>query len=108
MKIVASMFLAVAKKISSHLTLVVLLPCILLGAIITYDMSIAFKKMNDAYDAEYNAFLSHAVLSIVHEMQKERGASAGYVGSNGAKFAQSLRAQRSYTCLLYTSDAADE
>ena len=91
------MFLAVAKKISSHLTLVVLLPCILLGAIITYDMSIAFKKMNDAYDAEYNAFLSHAVLSIVHEMQKERGASAGYVGSNGAKFAQSLRTQRSDT-----------
>ena len=91
------MFVAVAKKISSHLTLVVLLPCILLGAIIIYDMSMAFKKMNNAYDAEYNAFLSHAVLSIVHEMQKERGASAGYVGSNGAKFAQSLRAQRSDT-----------
>ena len=66
------MFVAVAKKISSHLTLVVLLPCILLGAIITYDMSMAFKKMNNAYDAEYNAFLSHAVLSIVHETQKER------------------------------------
>ncbi len=91
------MFVAVAKKISSHLTLVVLLPCILLGAIIIYDMSMAFKKMNNAYDAEYNAFLSHAVLSIVHEMQKERGASAGYVGSNGAKFAKSLRAQRSDT-----------
>jgi methyl-accepting chemotaxis protein len=88
------MFLAVAKKISSHLTLVVLLPCILLGAIITYDMSMAFKKMNNAYDAEYNAFLSHAVLSIVHETQKERGASAGFVGSNGAKFSQSLRTQR--------------
>lgn len=91
------MFLAVAKKISSHLTLVVLLPCILLGAIITYDMSMAFKKMNNAYDAEYNAFLSHAVLSIVHETQKERGASAGFVGSNGAKFGQSLRTQRSNT-----------
>lgn len=91
------MFLAVAKKISSHLTLVVLLPCILLGAIITYDMSMAFKKMNNAYDAEYNAFLSHAVLNIVHETQKERGASAGFVGSEGTKFAQSLRAQRSDT-----------
>ncbi|TLX47121.1 methyl-accepting chemotaxis protein [Pseudoalteromonas phenolica] len=91
------MFLAVAKKISSHLTLVVLLPCILLGAIITYDMSMAFKKMNNAYDAEYNAFLSHAVLSIVHETQKERGASAGFVALNGAKFAQSLKALRSNT-----------
>ncbi|MBE0356274.1 methyl-accepting chemotaxis protein [Pseudoalteromonas phenolica] len=54
----------------------------------------AFKKMNNAYDAEYNAFLSHAVLGIVHETQKERGTSAGFVGSKGAKFGQSLRAQR--------------
>ena len=50
--------------------------------------------MKDAYDAEYNAFLSHGVLNVVHEVQKERGMTAGFIGSNGAKFGSELRQQR--------------
>ncbi len=50
--------------------------------------------MKDAYDAEYNAFLSHGVLTVVHEVQKERGMTAGYIGSSGAKFSSQLRQQR--------------
>jgi len=88
---------AIVKLISGQLTLVVLLPCLLLGAIIFYDVSISTKRMNDAYDAEFNAFLSHAVLEIVHQTQKERGASAGYLGSKGAKFASNLRDQKKLT-----------
>lgn len=34
------------------------------------------------------------VSGLVHELQKERGISAGYIGSAGAKFADALRAQR--------------
>ena len=91
------MFVAVAKKISSHLTLVVLLPCILLGAIITYDMSMAFKKMNNAYDAEYNAFLSHAVLSIVHETQKERELSGFYLQDKQSRQSAQFNSQQRST-----------
>lgn len=50
--------------------------------------------MKNAYYAEYNAFLSHSVLTVVHEVQKERGMTAGYIGSNGSKFTTELRLQR--------------
>ncbi|MCG7561409.1 methyl-accepting chemotaxis protein [Pseudoalteromonas sp. McH1-42] len=91
------MLKTIAKTISSHLTLVVLLPCLLLGGVIFYDVSVSAKRMNDAYDAEYNAFLSHAVLALVHETQKERGASAGFIGSQGQKFQSNLTQQRRLT-----------
>ena len=35
--------------------------------------------------------------SLVHETQKERGATAGFIGSKGQKFATELPAQRSNT-----------
>ncbi|KZN46527.1 methyl-accepting chemotaxis protein [Pseudoalteromonas luteoviolacea] len=97
------MLQAIARYVSSHMTTVVLLPCLLLGAVIFYDVSVSAKRMNDAYDAEYNAFLSHAVLSVIHETQKERGASAGFIGSKGAKFRDNLRQQRSQTDRLLAS-----
>lgn len=37
------------------------------------------------------------ISNLVHELQKERGLSAGYLGSKGAKFANELRAQRGET-----------
>ncbi|WP_249348623.1 methyl-accepting chemotaxis protein [Pseudoalteromonas citrea] len=91
------MFKSIARYISGHLTTMALLPCVLLGAVIFYDVSMSLQRMNDAYDAEYNAFFSHAVLSVVHETQKERGASAGYIGSGGKKFKSTLIKQRSLT-----------
>ncbi|WP_247686968.1 methyl-accepting chemotaxis protein [Pseudoalteromonas luteoviolacea] len=93
----AVMLQAIARLVSSHMTTVVLLPCLLLSAVIFYDVSMSAKRMNDAYDAEYNAFLSHMVLSVIHETQKERGASAGFIGSKGAKFKDNLRQQRTQT-----------
>ncbi|NUZ12800.1 methyl-accepting chemotaxis protein [Pseudoalteromonas sp. McH1-7] len=91
------MFKSLARVVSSHMTLMVLMPCMLLGAVIFYDVSVSAKRMKDAYDAEYNAFLSHAVLNVIHETQKERGASAGFIGSQGLKFEQNLRLQRNLT-----------
>ena len=82
------------KYVTSHLSLFILLPCILLGGIIFYDVYHSYNRMKDAYDAEYNAFLSHGVLNVVHEVQKERGMTAGFIGSNGNKFSSELRQQR--------------
>ncbi len=81
------------KYISSHLTAVVLLPCFLLAGVIFYDVSTALKKMSDATQVEANAFLVHKVLNLVHETQKERGISAGYIGSKGQLFKQDLSNQ---------------
>ena len=55
-----------------------------------------------------------AVSGLVHELQKERGMSAGFIGSKGAKFAEALTKQReltdtqqkALTQLLASGDAA--
>lgn len=82
------------RYVTSHLSLFILLPCILLGGIIFYDVYHSYNRMKDAYDAEYNAFLSHKVLNVVHEVQKERGLTAGFIGSQGSKFSADLSSQR--------------
>ena len=50
--------------------------------------------MQNAYEAEYNAFVSHGILNVVHEVQKERGLTAGYLGAKGQQFGSELRRQR--------------
>lgn len=49
--------------------------------------------------SSYNAIhelslLSNNISSLVHELQKERGASAGFLGSNGKKFGSKLTSQQ--------------
>ncbi len=41
--------------------------------------------------------LSKAIANLIHETQKERGATAGYLGSKGEKFTKRLPAQRKLT-----------
>ncbi len=43
------------------------------------------------------AKLGPVVSAVVHELQKERGTSAGFIGSKGARFAKELPAQREVT-----------
>jgi len=55
-----------------------------------------------AESADANRFASLALLSVdassaLHELQKERGASAGYIGSRGSKFGSILQQQRQET-----------
>ncbi len=40
------------------------------------------------------SLLSNNISNLVHELQKERGASAGFLGSKGKKFREKLAAQR--------------
>ncbi|MGB5920516.1 methyl-accepting chemotaxis protein [Arcobacter sp.] len=41
--------------------------------------------------------LNSNISQVLHELQKERGASAGYIGSKGEKFSDILKKQRLYT-----------
>ena len=43
------------------------------------------------------AELAPTVSALVHELQKERGASAGFIASKGQKFAKTLPEQRKLT-----------
>ena len=56
-----------------------------------------YQDMN-SYQAIYQlSTLSEKISSLVHELQKERGASAGYLGSKGKKFNARLDSQRKST-----------
>ncbi|HHL33452.1 MAG TPA: HAMP domain-containing protein [Desulfobulbaceae bacterium] len=52
------------------------------------------KSYNAIHDL---SILSNHISSLVHELQKERGASAGFLGSKGQKFRNKLSSQRRET-----------
>ncbi len=52
------------------------------------------KSYNAIYDL---SILSKNISNLVHELQKERGASAGFLSSKGQKFGEKLSAQRRET-----------
>lgn len=56
-----------------------------------------FKTYNNALDTIRSVELSVELSSVVHEMQKERGASAGFLGSKGKKFGDVLKNQQKNT-----------
>ena len=58
------------------------------------------QRANQVADAEELTDvlrLAPALSALVHEMQKERGLSAGFISSNGKKFASEIPGQRSAT-----------
>ena len=57
--------------------------------------NIAIK--NDMTEMSKLTELSTVYSSVVHELQKERGATAGFIGSNGTKFRSVLNKQRLMT-----------
>ena len=56
-----------------------------------------YNKYDDAKDTLKIAELSVKLGNVLHELQKERGASAGYLNSKGKKFGDILLAQRKET-----------
>jgi len=83
----------------------IFLSSIVLVVILAYSLKIAISS----YDSYHNdsktrdiIALSIKVSAVLHELQKERGASAGFVGSNGKKFADILPSQQLQTDLKIT------
>jgi len=61
------------------------------------NLSTSLQEKAEIEKLEKLVLLSNKISLMVHETQKERGASAGFVGSKGAKFKQKLPAQRVHT-----------
>ena len=55
---------------------------------------VAYKKLNTMNKIESVAILATKISALVHETQKERGMTAGYIGSNGKKFSEKLPKQQ--------------
>ncbi|MDZ4253381.1 MAG: nitrate- and nitrite sensing domain-containing protein, partial [Sulfuritalea sp.] len=74
--------------------------CLLLAATVFHtgtNFLADWRRIAQAHDIDAIGHSVVAVSNLVHELQKERGLSAGFIGSKGAKFAEELKQQRSLT-----------
>ncbi len=81
-------------KIKSKLVLLVLLPLLMILGLVGNDILKEISKSNSLEKLEHSVVLSTKISKLVHETQKERGMTAGYLGSNGKKFKNKLPNQR--------------
>ncbi|MGF1609580.1 MAG: nitrate- and nitrite sensing domain-containing protein, partial [Kiloniellales bacterium] len=84
-------------KIGIRATAAVTLPLV---AMLLFAGSVVWEKQRVASEMEQlerMAELAPDVSALVHELQKERGLSAGFIGSGGNKFAAELMEQRNAT-----------
>lgn len=80
-------------RIPTRILLVTLLPLIatIILAVARYNDS--SNEVERLSQADVLMGYSIKVANMVHELQKERGASAGFIGSKGARFGETLRDQ---------------
>ncbi len=77
---------------------------LLIGIFVFYALVISYKLLVQEYTTYQDACklrsavaLSVKISNVVHELQKERGRTAGYLGSGGKKFVQEIRKQYTLT-----------
>ena len=87
------MQLSIKQKMNIIIGLVVSFSVIVIGYVL-FNM---YHKINSLNKTEELVLLSSKISKFIHETQKERGASAGYVGSGGKKFRDILKRQRILT-----------
>ena len=84
-------------KIAHKLLLMVLVPSLgLLGYMIS-DMAARYANLKDIEKIRNLTTLAIKSSALVHELQKERGLSAGFLASRGEKFSADLTRQREET-----------
>lgn len=82
---------------SRYLTLLVIFPSLLLLALSAWLLYANGKSLSRTSIAVDLLMLADHSAELVHELQKERGMSAGYLSSNGRKFSAQLQGQRDKT-----------
>ncbi len=85
--------LSIKHKLGMVTALIVLLGILSLSV----DMYKGYQESEKLQKLEKLVILSDKISKLVHETQKERGASAGYLGSKGVKFKDKLPKQRDLT-----------
>ncbi|SNZ02680.1 methyl-accepting chemotaxis protein [Persephonella hydrogeniphila] len=76
------------------LVLIPLLTTLFYASIILYE---DYRIYQNQASLEKNVIFSTKISALVHELQKERGATAGFIGSSGKKFRTQLSKQRVLT-----------
>jgi methyl-accepting chemotaxis protein len=81
-------------KLGTRLMLVMLIPVIALLIVSAVVVTDRFAMVRAAERLHTLASVAPTFSALVHEMQKERGMSAGFIGSKGTEFAAELKTQR--------------
>lgn len=84
-------------KMRNKLMLIVSIPILALLYFALSDFSVKYQLANRMSTVHTDMEFSVAISAMVHELQKERGMTAGYLGSKGKKFVSELPKQRSLT-----------
>ena len=90
-------------KIGSRILLALTLPIlglIFFSATVTWEKRVVFSQMGALQEL---ATLAPTISAVVHELQKERGTSAVYIGSKGQTFSAELSAQHQDTDLAMST-----
>src|SRR5689334_16028327 len=86
-----------ALRISNKLALAVAIPLLVLAGLVTYDPSLKWATRSEMAQLKEIARGVGTISRLVHELQRERGASAVFVGTRGAQLRDELAAQRKLT-----------
>ena len=86
-----------AITIKKRLIVLSMISVFIIAAYALYVVVENYKKYEDAGDTLKIAQISVQLGNLLHELQKERGASAGYLNSHGTKFSDILIKQREVT-----------
>ena len=90
--------MTIKKKLALIAALVIAFSLTIIGVAV----SKAYHEMGEIKQAQALNILSQKLSLLIHETQKERGASAGYIGSKGKKFKSILSQQRLETDKKYS------
>ncbi len=83
--------------VRSKLVLLVSIPLTLMVLLGTYFGYKSYQEKQEYVKTQVIMVLSSKISLLLHETQKERGMSAGYLGSKGEKFKEKLQGQRELT-----------
>ncbi len=84
-------------SIKSKLMLQTLIPVIIILLLAMVLINTTYSNVNNLKDVEKTSHLLNSISLLIHETQKERGMSAGYLGSDGTHFQSRLLSQRALT-----------
>ncbi|WP_233710471.1 methyl-accepting chemotaxis protein [Helicobacter salomonis] len=84
-------------KLQSKIVLIISIPMIALLLFMFWQLRNTYSFLVRNEDLARQIEVSKYLSLLVHEMQKERGMSAGFLSSGGVQFARELQEQRRYT-----------
>jgi methyl-accepting chemotaxis protein len=81
-------------SLSKYLSRLSLLPIVVLLAITVLMLMNSVRNYTDAQHTYYNARMVTLTSALLHELQKERGITASFLGSSDKKFMHEMKVQR--------------